>query len=371
MTVATLGFCLALLAMGGGASAEFDDAMQAIDEGKYPIAFRELLPIGLAGHAEAQFELGFLYIAGRGVIKDDAMAAKWWLLSAEQGHLTAAFNIARLYSEGNGLKMDKPRAYMWFRVITEQSQDDDLSGWATEALTDLIENMTPEQVADGQLLLQARLPSVGLSASTFDKAAALYQSGDLSAGFTAFMTLAEAGNPAAQSMVAAMYLFGDGTQVNTQLGVQWYREAADSGFPPAQYNLGTLYARGEGVQKNLAEAARLLRLAAESGHTLAQIRLGDMLFYGEGIVKNLAEAAHWYQFSAEQGNGEAQMQLGFMYAKGEGVPWNLVRAYMWMTLSAEQGTQQAAFVRDELEKMMTDNEVMEAKRRASNWRPEN
>ena len=42
------------------------------------------------GHVEAQYNLGTMFEAGRGVAQDDAEAAKWYGLAAEQGHVAAA-----------------------------------------------------------------------------------------------------------------------------------------------------------------------------------------------------------------------------------------------------------------------------------------
>jgi uncharacterized protein len=376
VTAAALGFCLVLAGQMAPAFAAFEDAMRAVEEDNYPTAFRELLPLALAGHADAQFELGFLYMTGRGVIKDQAMAAKWWLLSAEQGHLPAAYNLSGLYregpdQEGRGLEMDKSRAYMWLRLVIKVTDRDDLKNWAGGALAELVKEMTPEQIVGGRRLLAARLPPRKTSGMSFEDAGALYQSGDHAAAFTAFMSLAEGGDSAAQAMVASMYLHGDGTAENAELGAQWYRKAADAGNPPAQFNLASLYARGEGVKKDLGEAARLLRQAAVSGHTTAQFRLGFMLLTGSAGAKNLAEAAHWFRLSAEQGNGDAQLRLGYMYAQGEGLPRDLVRALMWLNISAAQKTDRAALMRDGLAELMTKEEVIEAGRRARNWSPGN
>jgi TPR repeat protein len=39
-----------------------------------------------AGHAEAQFRLGWIYANGRGVPRDDGIAAILFVMAAEQGH---------------------------------------------------------------------------------------------------------------------------------------------------------------------------------------------------------------------------------------------------------------------------------------------
>ena len=53
------------------------------------------------GDAEAQFNLGKNYEAGRGGLKKDyAEAARWYLKSAEQGNVYAQASLGILYHAG-------------------------------------------------------------------------------------------------------------------------------------------------------------------------------------------------------------------------------------------------------------------------------
>ena len=45
------------------------------------------------GHAEAQYNLGFMYATGKGVTKDELKAKEWWTASAEQGDEKAIKNL--------------------------------------------------------------------------------------------------------------------------------------------------------------------------------------------------------------------------------------------------------------------------------------
>ncbi len=49
-----------------------------------------------AGNAQAQFNLGVMYVQGEGVPKDDAKAVKWYQKAAAQGHADAQFNLAAM-----------------------------------------------------------------------------------------------------------------------------------------------------------------------------------------------------------------------------------------------------------------------------------
>ena len=58
-----------------------------------------------------------------------------------------------------------------------------------------------------------------------------------------------------------------------------------------------------------------------------------------------------------------------MYIKGNGVPKNFVIADMWLILAMKQGQPYAASDRRELEKVMTNIQIEEARRLADEWKP--
>jgi TPR repeat protein len=68
------------------------------------------------GHADAQFNLGFMYAKGRGVPQDYGLALKWYRLAAAQGHAKAQSNLGVMYYKGNGVPQDYAEALKWFRL---------------------------------------------------------------------------------------------------------------------------------------------------------------------------------------------------------------------------------------------------------------
>lgn len=68
------------------------------------------------GDSEAQFRLGLMHAGGRGVPQDPAQAAKWFRLAAAARHPEALFNLGVLYATGEGVERDNTRAYMWFNL---------------------------------------------------------------------------------------------------------------------------------------------------------------------------------------------------------------------------------------------------------------
>ena len=72
------------------------------------------------GDPTAQLKLGISYEEGRGVLKDEAEAVRWFRLAAEQGDLTAHLYLGVMYEEGRGVTKDQAEALRWFRLAAEQ-----------------------------------------------------------------------------------------------------------------------------------------------------------------------------------------------------------------------------------------------------------
>ena len=73
-----------------------------------------MVPLGSrAGVRSAQFNLGVMYLNGRGVPQDDAEAVKWHRLAAEQGYASAQFNLGVMYLNGRGVPQDDAEAVKW------------------------------------------------------------------------------------------------------------------------------------------------------------------------------------------------------------------------------------------------------------------
>lgn len=72
---------------------------------------------GLAG---AQFDLGRMYVAGKGVTRDSELGIAWQLKAAEQGLASAQFVIGKRYFSGVGLPKDYELALDMLLQAAEQ-----------------------------------------------------------------------------------------------------------------------------------------------------------------------------------------------------------------------------------------------------------
>lgn len=142
----------------------------------------------------------------------------------------------------------------------------------------------------------------------------------------------------------------------------------------AQKELGYIYATGaHKVRKNLAEAVEWYERAAKRGDAEAQNAIG-MLYArgGEGLMQNHKKAASWFEKAAEKGLAQAQMNLAAAYELGQGVLKSYMTAYMWYTLAYDNADSNTREILNDKTKVlirsMTQEQVMDAKKRAAEWR---
>lgn len=144
-------------------------------------------------------------------------------------------------------------------------------------------------------------------------------------------------------------------------------EEAMKGNAEAQVELGSRHA--EGRTPNLELAAQWYGKAAEQGNADGQVLLAILYESGQGVAKNLEKAIFWYGKAAEQGHGEAQYYLGMMSAYGSGMAKDFVQACKWLELAAAKEDERAVRARDALVKLMTPQQIIEARKLAREFKP--
>ena len=144
--------CVCLFALTGHAMADsLSDAKSAYDAGEYEKAAKLYSPLAKKGNAEAQYNLGVMYRAGRGVPRDYKEARKWYRLAAEQGNALAQFNLGWMYASGKGVPQDYVQSHMWFNIAIANAD----SEVRKELIVDrdsIAKSMTANQIAKAQEL---------------------------------------------------------------------------------------------------------------------------------------------------------------------------------------------------------------------------
>ena len=100
------------------------------------------------GYAKAQFNVGFIYDNGQGVLQDYKTAVKWYILSSEQGFAKAQYNLGGMYALGQGVIEDKVYAHMWANILNSNGYED-----GKKIMDYLLEQgITPSQIEEAQSL---------------------------------------------------------------------------------------------------------------------------------------------------------------------------------------------------------------------------
>ncbi len=98
-------FCLGLTACAGPRMAQDLQAGKAsFESGYYKEAFHQLLPLAVAGKAEAQYAIGYMYYYGYGVSEDTESGIFWMGKAAEQNYLPAVEALKIIHRHENEVR---------------------------------------------------------------------------------------------------------------------------------------------------------------------------------------------------------------------------------------------------------------------------
>ncbi len=104
--------------------ADYSSGLDAYKRGDYAVAMHEWRALAEDGHAQAQTSLGWLYLNGRGVVRDYAQARQYFEQAAAQGQAVAQYNLAQLYHGGQGGPQDDVQACHWYEKAALQGNVD-------------------------------------------------------------------------------------------------------------------------------------------------------------------------------------------------------------------------------------------------------
>lgn len=179
---------------------------------------------------------------------------------------------------------------------------------------------------------------------------------------------ARQGDPEAQFIAGGMYYTGKGTEPDFKKAFELLSDAAEQGktSPEAQVALAEMYINGMVIPQNYAKALNLFSLAAEAGLKDAQNELGFMYYVGKGVEKDFDKAFEWFRKAAYQGDTLAQFNTGMIWYMGTSDQGSdLVKAYAWFSVSASNGHQGAASFIQNIEPLLTAEEISKAQEMSS------
>mmetsp|Transcript_4809 Transcript_4809/g.20612 ORF Transcript_4809/g.20612 Transcript_4809/m.20612 type:complete len:492 (-) Transcript_4809:119-1594(-) len=159
----------------------------------------------------------------------------------------------------------------------------------------------------------------------------------LARALTLYRRAAEQGVAPACLNVSNMHMLGIGTEVNTELGMQWLVKAAKAGDPIAQVQLATRLSRGEDVGKDEGKAFRLFERAAQTGRPTSLFNVGVAYLAGQGVEADEQKAVQYFKEAAETGFMPAKVNLALMHERGQGVPQDFDKALSLLQEVADAG----------------------------------
>lgn len=144
--------CVCIFALSGQSIADsLAEANHVYDAGDYENAAKLYSTLAKDGNAEAQYTLGMMYRAGRGVPHDYNEARKWYLLAAEQGHPVAQFYLGWIYAGGKGVPKDYIQAHMWINLAIANASGEAKKEFIVDRDA-IAKRMTADQIAKARKL---------------------------------------------------------------------------------------------------------------------------------------------------------------------------------------------------------------------------
>lgn len=263
-------------ALSGDPDFQFDYAatLAGLPQPDFEAAARWYSLAAEQGNAEAQANLGVLYLQGDGVEANEAEAARLFRAAAESGNAQAQNNLGLLRVRGIGVEQDYEAAAHWFGLAVDQGLAE-----AMRNLSILHESgfgMPVDEEAARALLGRARAVEVGNVASLIEQLGVPFDDRLVMPDWSLPMdpaenAAAEAGETVALYRTAFRYLDGLGVRQDTRLGLARLQQAARQGSGAAALNLCVLYARGSRVPQSYRTALVWCSIASYRGQARAEL----------------------------------------------------------------------------------------------------
>ena len=323
------------------ASEYFDRGLTYEQEENYQQAFINYSVAAELGHADAQNNLGLLYLNGRGTGEDVVQALEWFRKSAGQDNAYGWWNVGRCYANGWGVEIDQAEAFRAYLHAAELGH----SG-AQNQVGHMLLNGIGTARDDGQAFSWFRKAAAQGHVTGLANLGFCYEKGrgvakDAANSLTYYLQAAEKGSDYAQNSAGLQYLEGRGTAKDAKRALELFRQAAAQDNMYGWWNVGRCHANGWGVETDQAEAFRAYLRSAELGHSGAQNQVGHMLLNGIGTEQNDEQAFSWFQKAAAQGHVTGLANLGFCLENGRGAAKDEVKSLAYYLQAAEKGSSYA------------------------------
>ena len=293
------------------------------------------------GHAGAQYYMGLMYGAGKGVRADQRAAMAWFREAAAKGYAPAEYRMGLFYYHGEGVQKDLGEALNWFKKAAQRGHTDAAA-------------------------YMARIENEQERRSLFRKGLEFYKKGDLKEALAWFEKSSEKGHPDAARYMSMIReeeekrkkeaeecasFFSEGMKYYESKdyaeALKWFRMAEEKGHPDARQYMALIRKAEQDKERKLHEG----NLAFEKGKR-----------YFES--ENYREALRWFEKAVDKGHPDAgrylaktreHLEMESLFEKGIRYydAKNYPRALEWLEKAARKGHKGAkkcvALVREEME----------------------
>ena len=264
-----------------------------------------------SGDPIAQYNLGWAFEEGLGVIRNVEQSLHWYRRAADQGDLDAKVKIVEI-----GSKSDFGP--------TNFTELERLSGELIAELHNSSETKAflEHQALHGEAFANYLLAMALLSTDSMEK--------------YVDEIIERLTSAASDNHVLAQYALGRWLSESSsgELGVEealaWFKKAAETGYPKAQFELATLYELGGYHGQDAREALRWYREAEKHGEVRARLRIGRLLRAAASSADDFEEAREWFIKADSAGDNLAKFYIGEMYFLGEGGPEDPAIGLAWV-----------------------------------------
>ena len=231
-----------------------------------------------------RYRIGKMYALGYGVEQDDQKAAEWYQKSLEDRNALAAYALGSLYRRGKGVPLDMEKAFSLFTVAAEDRRMP--SAYAAYELGAMCKTGLGTTVDEVQ------------SEKWYCRA------------FHGFLSMA--GRMQDEKLfyrIGMMCMEGIGTEVCYLEAEQYLKKAAEMEHEQALYRLGKLYLIKANPAYDPIKAVSYLELAAARGNSFAWHKLGCLYFFGTEVDRDREKGIAYLKQAAELGNDYAVQLL--------------------------------------------------------------
>lgn len=324
------------------------------------------------GHTTAQWRMGYFYMKGIGVEKNEELGAHYLGLSAKAGNYYGMWHYAEALCSGSGVGKNPQEAVKYYQTLIAAGDTNAAYKYGVM----LIEGINVEKnIPEGMKHLNAAVAAGNSDAQW--KVGVMLKDGlctcdnPLETAARLFRVSSDQNNHMGLWHYSQVLLKGEGVAQDTKAAMDYIRRAADLGNPEALLFCAKEMISREGKDKidhgyfralansespdawltysrivleggttdddERQRALALVQKGAKKGHIESRTYYGTILCEGRVVKGNPEVGAFYLKLAADSNDALAQCELGNCFLNGCGVPKNLEKATSYFQRSASNG----------------------------------